>query len=511
MKMSAALLLALAVGAGASASSPPADDASLVVAPTGVEQKEDVDAIIADGLDPKHATVDKDDPLLFKHRFEHHDAATNRLTYLQYEARRHAHVVILDDLNATFCTYQTDNENSTLITLDVLTTLFNSVNLTLGSILAGGAAHCSALGGEAHELIRERVVSPPRVRPSARRPDAVTVILETRGAELHECFHHSTVEYYHGDPESHGVFRAKRLNSLVSNGREVPEDRFASTDNILAAAKAKQGAVNTSRIAAKEYVLQTPAEGLDRRFPPRPELPALNITNGSAHHRKLSHVHCGWGYPPSGSVQDIGLSLRGTDCTNRQAGSGMLASDCFWRDVDSPISEIGLKAENTYELKWTSTTSQRVDITIWEYDPGSPFGSQHCGTLAMNHPNQRYQGNVANSPNSLTFTMPDLLSTGCGTFFEVGVPEFVIYIDTVFASYFFGIPTSGACHKGWTNQFRMMKYTPPSPPGGFQMDLSRSLSSSSDARLQCDNCGVGVTGNVHVLVRQEQFNPFAET
>ena len=101
MKMSAALLLALAVGAGASASSPPADDASLALAPTGVEQKEDVDAIIADGLDPKHATVDKDDPLLFKHRFEHHDAATDRLTYVQYEARQHTDVVKLDDLNAS--------------------------------------------------------------------------------------------------------------------------------------------------------------------------------------------------------------------------------------------------------------------------------------------------------------------------------------------------------------------------------------------------------------------------
>ena len=114
MKMSAALLLALAVGAGASASSPPADDASLAVAPTGVEQKEDVAAIIADGL-TKHPTVDKDDPLLFKHRFEHHDAATNQLTYYQYEARRHAHVVILDNLNATFCTYEEDEDDLSLI------------------------------------------------------------------------------------------------------------------------------------------------------------------------------------------------------------------------------------------------------------------------------------------------------------------------------------------------------------------------------------------------------------
>ena len=95
-------------------------DASLALAPTGVEQKVDVAAIIADGL-TKHPTVDKDDPLLFKHRFEHHDAATNRLTYYQYEARRHAHVVILDDLNATFCTYEEDEDDSSLLwlTLDV--------------------------------------------------------------------------------------------------------------------------------------------------------------------------------------------------------------------------------------------------------------------------------------------------------------------------------------------------------------------------------------------------------
>ena len=42
--------------------------------------------------------ADKDDPLLFRHRWQHHDAEANKLWYYQYEAKHHPHVVNLDDL-----------------------------------------------------------------------------------------------------------------------------------------------------------------------------------------------------------------------------------------------------------------------------------------------------------------------------------------------------------------------------------------------------------------------------
>lgn len=47
-----------------------------------------------------------DDPLLFRHRFQHHDAASDDLTYYQYEARRHAHVVVLEAHHVQACTFE---------------------------------------------------------------------------------------------------------------------------------------------------------------------------------------------------------------------------------------------------------------------------------------------------------------------------------------------------------------------------------------------------------------------
>ena len=82
--------------------------------------------------------------------------------------------------------------------------------------------------------------------PSNRRPDASTLTIQGRLADFHECFHHANIEYYQGEAESHGVFREKRLPSLVSNGRAVPDDGFARTDEILAAAKAKNAPANAS-------------------------------------------------------------------------------------------------------------------------------------------------------------------------------------------------------------------------------------------------------------------------
>ena len=54
------------------------------------------EAIHDAGLRPHHAAGQSDhDPLLFQHRYQHHDAKSGHLLYYQYEAKRHAHVVRL--------------------------------------------------------------------------------------------------------------------------------------------------------------------------------------------------------------------------------------------------------------------------------------------------------------------------------------------------------------------------------------------------------------------------------
>ena len=60
--------------------------------PETVADDNDIHAV---GLRPHHAVGQSaDDPLLFRHRYQHHDLQTNRLLYYEYEAKRHAHVVL---------------------------------------------------------------------------------------------------------------------------------------------------------------------------------------------------------------------------------------------------------------------------------------------------------------------------------------------------------------------------------------------------------------------------------
>ena len=44
-----------------------------------------------------------EDPFLFKHRLQYHDAASNKLTYFEYSARRHDHVLMLNEMNISSC------------------------------------------------------------------------------------------------------------------------------------------------------------------------------------------------------------------------------------------------------------------------------------------------------------------------------------------------------------------------------------------------------------------------
>ena len=81
------------------------------------------DAYLSDsieaGLRPHHATgASVEDPLLFRHQFQDHDDS-GRLVYYQYEARRHAHVVMLDDFGVQSCTAAPVDANVTIVTLQM--------------------------------------------------------------------------------------------------------------------------------------------------------------------------------------------------------------------------------------------------------------------------------------------------------------------------------------------------------------------------------------------------------
>jgi hypothetical protein len=52
------------------------------------------------------AEAASEDPFLFKHRVQSHDAVSNKLTYFEYSARRHHHVLMLNEMNISSCTLE---------------------------------------------------------------------------------------------------------------------------------------------------------------------------------------------------------------------------------------------------------------------------------------------------------------------------------------------------------------------------------------------------------------------
>ena len=75
------------------------------------------------GLRPHHNTgATEEDPFLFRHRYQHHDLESGQLMYYQYEARRHAHVVMLADLEVIACATSRDEVNASLTVLTLVVT-----------------------------------------------------------------------------------------------------------------------------------------------------------------------------------------------------------------------------------------------------------------------------------------------------------------------------------------------------------------------------------------------------
>ena len=163
------------------------------------------DSIHALGLRPHHSRgQSKEDPLLFRHRYQHHDQTTNRLIYYQYEAKRHAHVIILSELGVESC-IATPYPGGTAV-LTMVVPIGDDPNrlraLKEGAIVLGGDINCTGTGGLPPVIteLRERVLSDAtlNVAQDARNRTAAEVTLSTTTAGFHECFEYSQMEFFHG-------------------------------------------------------------------------------------------------------------------------------------------------------------------------------------------------------------------------------------------------------------------------------------------------------------------------
>ena len=182
-------------------------------APHAPSLSADTDQLHAAGLRPHHASgQSNDDPLLFRHRYQHHDQRTNRLVYYQYQARRHAHVVHLDDLAVESCSATPSGMDGAVF----LTLVVRSGDqghhlraLKAGAIIIGSEANCTGTGGLPATItgLRERLLADATLRTAhgERAQPVAEVMMHTATAGFHECFEYSQLELFRGcAAQSHG-------------------------------------------------------------------------------------------------------------------------------------------------------------------------------------------------------------------------------------------------------------------------------------------------------------------
>ena len=108
----------------------------------------DVHALSAEmraGLQPHHnAGQDEADPLLFRHRFEHHDPDTDKLTYYQYIAKRHPHVNILTHEDVAECSSSMTRDGNITVHMTMTASSTMPSQIKAGNIVvAGKGLHCT--------------------------------------------------------------------------------------------------------------------------------------------------------------------------------------------------------------------------------------------------------------------------------------------------------------------------------------------------------------------------------
>ena len=446
------------------------------------------------GLRPT-AKATEEDPLLFRHRYQHHDGASNRLLYYQYETKRHPHVVVLDDIGVRSCEAASpdDQPNITTITI-VVKDQAGAGSLTSGTVVVGHELGCVARApnGTAwpwRSNLRERIVGP--VPAPLRLADGVSVTFMTVPVALNEVYEHAQLEFYHGHPDKLETTRTKRLESLASNGHEDEGARYNFASTALVRSDATAVAVARRRRLKEPALVKQPATG------------ARNASEG----RRLNHPCNSWLYVWEVQDWDVHLSFIGEDCND--VGAATYANsleridhpDCYWKTGSTPALKVG----NQYRLEWSSrdddiSSQATVEISIGETDQ---FDNDHC--LVLTH-------GVAFSDNAYEFTMPNLHDLDCA----------VDGRGTSFPEYHFKIQTGDACHLGQSADFTLLYDFDVQVDSSLQADGTASMklepptndpfgSSSAEVSLTCNDCFVSGTADVHVLVRVDQHNPFAES
>ena len=370
------------------------------------------------GLRPHHSSgAASEDPLLFRHRYQHHDAATDRLLYYQYEAKRHPNVVMLTDM-VDSCE-ASDGGGGDNVT-DIKLAISVPMNMTNGTIIVGDV-NCTFQEADGtsspwRSTLRERVLS----SSIASAADSLLVNLRTVHAALNEIFEHAQLEIFHGRPHALEATRSKRLASLADNGGYDDKYGFASADEVIADAK---------HAVARRQLADVARSQMQEKAP-------WNVI--VSNRRELDHQEeCWWEWEKK---DDFSMTLYGKPCNDGdRPGPGMEDPTCYWNTGD----KIALKAGNEYTLRWKSNTNEHVEIFVQESDGG--WGSTHCADLSYQFSssgwitNQKYtSGNMRDSPNVFTFTMPDLREHDCADDGWLGgFPEFI-----------FRIQTQSKCHGG---------------------------------------------------------------
>ena len=459
----------------------------------------------AAGLRPHHNTgAAEEDPLLFRHRYQRHNAETDRLLYYQYEARRHAHVVMLNDLAVISCIVVAAAGSSAALQLHVeANDKLRDANLTAGSIIVGRELGCAwATGIPWRETLRDRVLS---MTSKIDTPSTRLLSMEVALAELHECFEHAQLEYYHGSRTNFSAARTAREASVAAGGGEAPIDVFASTNQVLLDATAPHTPVrrildgsNTSEFA----------EGNDTKF---------------------------WSNCPFGRAYDIDVDLYGQSCyfqgnSGIEEARAMESPYCFWSPrtlsdgtMDLPSTKVG----NHYELHYTLPEGQRfskVKISIWEHDYmadhvvgggligaiggwfTAPIGAAIGAVTGMDDHCVDLVAEYSDADGHFAFTMPDLRNSPCKAGVEVQ--------DMVAQEYYIYVQTVDDCHGTASYEsarFRLVhdrhiKDT-------YTLNVPASLSAGSDSlgvKVECTDCSIKVDTDVHVLVRTGANNPIDE-
>ena len=444
---------ALVVGSAAQPR-PPAQHARpslhdpLLVDPGGVAAEHE------HGLRPHHSSgAAAEDPLLFRHRYQHHDAASDRLLYYQYEAKRHPHVVMLEDIGVNKCEASSaaseGGQNVTEIVL-VVSSQSGAAQLSTGTIVSGsGSMHCvfRAADGSVspwRKTLRDRVISASATAAPHYPASAVEVTLQTVEAALNEVFEHAQVEFFHGRTHSLEAARGKRLNSLARTGHQPARYEFASSVEVVA--QAKQAAV----VVARRELTAKPKQVLDHEASPSEigklagavselvnqstsstsSIASIPTASGalkaataamvsrisSAHDQPMSEYQNTTGRTDlleqpkiesetvkpldwdDGLCYTFSAQLYAQLCSAHTPGPIMNDHDCARRtdfvDADGNYlyNKIALKVGNEYTLRWTGGPPQGGDvrISIWETD-GS-FGVSSLCTNDIVTYSQYYTG-----------------------------------------------------------------------------------------------------------------------